>query len=471
MSETVELSTLGSVIKTANEGQPDTNAFTDAEKTKLALIEAQATADQTGAEIVTLLNSQLGGTSWQLGAAGATDLTNSVGAGTVTIISSTGDDTIVPAATTSEAGVMSAADKTRLDNMEDNATADQTAAEIASALDTELGSSDWRTGGAGDMEVSTYDPAGRSEQVLTVTDQTAIDAAIAAKANASHTHVLADITDAGTLAGKSTVGTSDLSAGAVTNAKLANMAAATLKGSSAGGPPADLNQTSVLALLGVAAGATANSTDATLLNRANHTGTQDLSTISDAGDLAALDTVGTTEIDNDAVTFPKLLNATQKSLIGAEVAGAFQEITLGTGLTLTSGVLSAPTGGSGDMTAATYDPANKSEQVLTVGDILDEDDFTSNSATEVPSQQSAKAYVDAGLATKAASSHTHTLSEVTDSGALCTGHGWNGANRQQCRGPRQDCHDYKSANSRQRIGRDCGSCGIDASPSNHLPWY
>lgn len=39
--------------------------------------------------------------------------------------------------------------------------------------------------------------------------------------------------------------------------------------------------TDVLKLAGIAAGATANSSDATLLNRANHTGTQPASTISD----------------------------------------------------------------------------------------------------------------------------------------------------------------------------------------------
>ena len=48
-----ELSTLGSVIKTAYEAEADTNAYTDAEKTKLAGVEAAATADQTGAEIKT----------------------------------------------------------------------------------------------------------------------------------------------------------------------------------------------------------------------------------------------------------------------------------------------------------------------------------------------------------------------------------------------------------------------------------
>lgn len=42
-------------------------------------------------------------------------------------------------------------------------------------------------------------------------------------------------------------------------------------------------------LSGIASGATANATDATLKNRANHTGTQTLSTISDAGTSASLD--------------------------------------------------------------------------------------------------------------------------------------------------------------------------------------
>ena len=44
-------------------------------------------------------------------------------------------------------------------------------------------------------------------------------------------------------------------------------------------------------LSGIASGATANSSDATLLARANHTGTQTLSTISDAGSLAGKNTI------------------------------------------------------------------------------------------------------------------------------------------------------------------------------------
>jgi len=70
---------------------------------------------------------------------------------------------------------------------------------------------------------------------------------------------------------------------AVTNAKLANVATSTIKGrvTASTGDPEDLTATQVRTLLNVADGATANSADATLLARANHTGTQAASTISD----------------------------------------------------------------------------------------------------------------------------------------------------------------------------------------------
>lgn len=54
-------------IKAKYEANADTNAFTDAEKTKLAGIETGAEVNQTGAEIVTALNSELGGAGWQSG--------------------------------------------------------------------------------------------------------------------------------------------------------------------------------------------------------------------------------------------------------------------------------------------------------------------------------------------------------------------------------------------------------------------
>jgi len=69
----------------------------------------------------------------------------------------------------------------------------------------------------------------------------------------------------------------------VTNAKAANMAVNTIKGRITGGTgdPEDLTAANVRTIINVADGATANSPDATLLNRANHTGTQTASTISD----------------------------------------------------------------------------------------------------------------------------------------------------------------------------------------------
>lgn len=68
---------------------------------------------------------------------------------------------------------------------------------------------------------------------------------------------------------------------AVSNAKLANMTANSIKGRITGtGDPQDLTATQVRTIINVANGATANSTDATLLDRNNHTGTQLASTIS-----------------------------------------------------------------------------------------------------------------------------------------------------------------------------------------------
>lgn len=59
-----ELSTLGSVIKTAYEGESDTNAFTDAERSKLAGIAA-------GAEVNTVSPSDIPSSPADIGAATA----------------------------------------------------------------------------------------------------------------------------------------------------------------------------------------------------------------------------------------------------------------------------------------------------------------------------------------------------------------------------------------------------------------
>ena len=124
------------------------NEFTNADETKLDNIESNATADQSGTEIVDAIDTQLGGAGWQAGGTGAVDQTarNSAaaaqttadGAVTVNATQQTELDAVNP---------FTAADETKLDGIEDSATADQTGGEIVSAIDTQLGSADWQEAG------------------------------------------------------------------------------------------------------------------------------------------------------------------------------------------------------------------------------------------------------------------------------------------------------------------------------------
>lgn len=82
-------------IKTAYESNANTNAFTDAEQSKLDGIEAGA----------------------QVNVATSTDLTYTTAASTGSVNSSTGTNATVPAATTGAAGLLTSADKTKLDGI------------------------------------------------------------------------------------------------------------------------------------------------------------------------------------------------------------------------------------------------------------------------------------------------------------------------------------------------------------------
>jgi len=114
------------------------------------------------------------------GAAGNTDLGNTPSSGSVTITSSTGTNTSVAGATTSLAGVMTSADKTKLNGIENGATADQTASEILTA-------------------VKTVDGTGSGLNADLLDGQHA-----SSFAASSHTHTAANITDFGTAVASNT---------------------------------------------------------------------------------------------------------------------------------------------------------------------------------------------------------------------------------------------------------------------------
>jgi len=206
-------------IAAAVEAASDSNTFTDADHTKLNAIEASATADQTDSEIKTAyennsntnaftdaeqskLNGIASGAEVNVQAdfnetdntndafiknkptipTNNNQLTNGAGfttnQGTVTEVSGTSPITSsggttpaigISAATTSAAGSMSSADKTKLDGIETNATADQTDAEIRAAVEA-----------ASDSNVFTdadHTKLNGIEASADVTDATNVDAA------------------------------------------------------------------------------------------------------------------------------------------------------------------------------------------------------------------------------------------------------------------------------------------------------
>jgi hypothetical protein len=80
------------------------------------------------------------GGAWTCGAAsGAANLGTTVAADQVTVTNDAGTPAVIPAATTTTAGALTGADKTKLDGVEAGAAADQTDAEILSAWESETG--------------------------------------------------------------------------------------------------------------------------------------------------------------------------------------------------------------------------------------------------------------------------------------------------------------------------------------------
>ena len=121
-----------SVIKSSYESNTNTNAFTDAQNTKLSGIEANATADQTASEIRTLVESA---TDSNVFTDADHSKLNGIEAG------ATADQTNAEIKTAYEANsdtnAFTDSEKSKLTGIEANATADQTGAEIKTAYEAE----------------------------------------------------------------------------------------------------------------------------------------------------------------------------------------------------------------------------------------------------------------------------------------------------------------------------------------------
>lgn len=182
----------------------------------------------------------------------ATNLSYAAAASNGTVASSTGANATLPAATTAAAGLMTAADKTKLDGLSGTGTTNLGYTAAASS-----GTVTSSTGTNATLPAATTSAAG----LLTSADKSKLDGVQAgAQVNVATNLSWSATATAGTVA-SSTGGNAALTA--ATTALAGLMVAA------------DKSK-----LDGISAGATANSADATLLNRANHTGTQAISTVS-----------------------------------------------------------------------------------------------------------------------------------------------------------------------------------------------
>ncbi len=143
------------------------------------------------------------------------------------------------------------------------------------------------------------------------------DANLKARANHTGTQLASTISDfaAAAVPPNGSITNSKLAADAVTNAQVGGVPTNTMKGRilPLNGNVQDLTVANVRGLLNVADGSTANSPDATLLARANHTGTQLASTISDFAAAAVP--------PNGSISLAKLADVATATIRGRIAAG------------------------------------------------------------------------------------------------------------------------------------------------------
>lgn len=146
-------------VKTAYENNADTNAFTDAEKTKLAGIEGslfKGTYVNTTALDVAHPAPEAGSFAYVDAGVGVDIVLYIWDADDAAWVSGGGAGSTETAASiktkyesNTDTNAFTDAEKAKLAGIETAATADQTGTEIVAAIDTELASTDWRTGSGG----------------------------------------------------------------------------------------------------------------------------------------------------------------------------------------------------------------------------------------------------------------------------------------------------------------------------------
>lgn len=200
---------------------------------------------------------------------GATNLSATVTASSVTINSDTGTDAVIPLANTSVSGVMSPAQVTKLDSVANGAT--------ANSSDAHLRDRSTHTGSQTAGTISDFSEA--------VDDRVASLLVAGTNVSLNYNDVANTLTINATGGGGGGSG-----ANLSTTLSPTNVIVNSDTGTDATIPAADGTNAGVMLpaqvtkLAGIATGATANDTDANLKNRANHTGTQLASTISDFAD-------------------------------------------------------------------------------------------------------------------------------------------------------------------------------------------
>jgi hypothetical protein len=103
----------------------------------------------------------------------------------------------------------------------------------------------------------------------------------------------------------------------------------------------------------------------------------------DKGDITVSSSGATWTVDNDAVTYAKIQNVSAASKLlgrGDSGSGDVQEITLGTGLTMTGTTLAA-SGGGGGLGAPTYVVTKSADETVTSSSTLQDDDHLTYALT------------------------------------------------------------------------------------------